>query len=53
MPLLEKAAQVLHDRHDGGSVDDAALKSALLQVGLDPDERRVRALARLRKLREG
>jgi hypothetical protein len=44
---------VLHDRHDGVSVDYAALKSALLQVGLDPDERRVHALARLRRLREG
>jgi hypothetical protein len=53
MPLLEKAAQVLHDRYDGADVDDAALKSALLQVGLDPDERRVHALARLRELRAG
>jgi hypothetical protein len=48
MPLLEKAAQVLHDRYDGADLDDAALK-----VGLDPDERRVHALARLRELREG
>jgi hypothetical protein len=53
LPLLEEAAQVLHDRHDGSVVDEAALKSALLQVGLDPDERRAHALARLRELREG
>ena len=53
MPLLEKALQVLHDRSVDGDADDTAMKSALMEVGLTPDERRVHALARLRDLREG
>ena len=50
MPLLEKALQVLRKRDSDHH--DAALKAALMEVGLEPDERRVRALARLRDLRE-
>ena len=50
MPLLEQALTVLRERQDGAG-DDAAMKAALLEVGLDPDERRVHALARLRDLR--
>jgi hypothetical protein len=50
MPLLEQALTVLRKRQDGTG-DDAAMKAALLEVGLDPDERRVHALARLRDLR--
>jgi hypothetical protein len=50
MPLLERALAVLRERQDGTG-DGAAMKAALLEVGLDPDERRVHALARLRELR--
>ena len=32
--------------------DVAAMRAALSEVGLDPDERRVHALARLRELSE-
>jgi hypothetical protein len=49
MPLLERALGLLHQR--GRSGDTAAMRSALLEVGLEPDERRVRALERLRDLR--
>ena len=52
MPLLEKALTVLRDR-DAGTRRPPAMRAALRQVGLEPDERRVRALARLRELREG
>jgi hypothetical protein len=51
MPLLEKALQVLRNRE--ADHDEAAVKAALMEVGLQPDQRRVRALARLRDLREG
>jgi hypothetical protein len=51
MPLLEQALTVLRKRQDGTG-DGAAMKAALLEVGLDPDERRVHALARLRDLRD-
>jgi hypothetical protein len=50
MPLLEKALAVLRERQDDTG-DRAAMKAALVEVGLDPDERRVRALTRLRDLR--
>ena len=50
MPLLEKALQVLRDRD--AEHDESAMRAALTEVGLEPDERRVRALARLRELRE-
>lgn len=52
MPLLEKALTVLRE-HQDGTGNGAAMKAALLQVGLEPDERRVHALERLRSLREG
>jgi hypothetical protein len=50
MPLLERALRLLHQ--GGRSGDTAAMRSALLEVGLEPDERRVRALERLRDVRE-
>lgn len=49
MPQLERALGLLHQ--GGRSGDTAAMRSALLEVGLEPDERRVRALERLRDLR--
>ena len=52
MPLLQKALTVLRE-HQDGTGDDAAMRAALLQVGLEPDERRVHALERLRELSEG
>ena len=52
MPLLEQALTVLRERQDGTG-DGAAMKAALLEVGLDPDERRLQALTRLRDLRAG
>jgi len=52
MPLLQKALTVLRERQDGTG-DTAAMRAALLQVGLEPDERRVHALERLRELSEG
>ena len=51
MPLLERALGLLSN--GGRSGDRAAMRSALLEVGLEPDERRVRTLERLRDLREG
>ena len=53
MPLLDRALKVLHDRNVGGGADETAMRSALTEVGLAPDERRVHALARLRDLRGG
>lgn len=52
MPLLEQALTVLREGQDGTG-DGAAMRAALLEVGLDPDERRLQALTRLRDLRAG
>jgi hypothetical protein len=50
IPLLERALGLLNQ--GGRSSDTAAMRSALLEVGLEPDDRRVQALERLRDLRE-
>ena len=52
MPLLERAMALMRDQHVVNG-DEKAMRSALEAVGLDPDERRLRALARLRTLRKG
>jgi hypothetical protein len=46
MPQLERALAAL-----GDGDDEPALRRALEGVGLEPDDRRLRALARLRDLR--
>ena len=46
IPQLEAALQAL-----GDGCDEPALRRALEQVGLEPDARRLHALARLRELR--
>jgi hypothetical protein len=46
LPLLEQALGAL-----GPEADEPALRRALRDVGLEPDDRRVHALARLRELR--
>jgi hypothetical protein len=48
IPRLEQALAEL-----GGDDDEPALRRALEHVGLEPDERRMHALARLRALRRG
>ena len=48
LPLLDRAAQAL-----GEASDEASMRRALQSVGLEPDERRLRALTRLRELRRG
>jgi hypothetical protein len=49
LPTLERALATLDAVE--GIVDVAALRKALEAVGLEPDDRRVEALARLRELR--
>lgn len=50
MPQLERALTALEQRRaDAGDAD--ALTAALEEVGLDPDDERMRALTRLRDLR--
>jgi hypothetical protein len=45
VPLLERALALL-----GDSEGASEMRSALEAVGLEPDDRRLRALARLREL---
>ena len=49
LPTLEQALAIL-DSSDGNA-DVAALRKALEAVGLEPDDRRLKALSRLRELR--
>jgi hypothetical protein len=46
IPLLEQALAAL-----GPEADEPVLRDALRDVGLEPDDRRMHALARLRELR--
>jgi hypothetical protein len=52
LPRLEKALDLLAsasgERHDVADVE--AMRSALAAVGLEPDEKRLKALARLKEL---
>jgi hypothetical protein len=53
LPRLEKALNLLKasasgERHDVADVE--AMRSALAAVGLEPDEKRLKALARLKEL---
>jgi hypothetical protein len=50
LPKLEQALAVLEEG-SAGNGDLTALRHALEAVGLEPDDRRVRALTRLRELR--
>jgi hypothetical protein len=52
MPLLERAIAIRRDQ-PAGRGSEAAMRKALEAVGLAPDERRLRALARLQELRNG
>jgi hypothetical protein len=49
IPRLELALVELREHPSGD--DEAALRIALERAGLEPDERRIKALARLRDLR--
>ncbi len=49
IPRLELALVALREHPDGD--EPTALRRALESAGLEPDERRMRALARLRELR--
>jgi hypothetical protein len=50
LPQLERALSALPP--ESADRDVASLRAALQSVGLEPDDRRVRALSRLRELRE-
>jgi hypothetical protein len=52
MPLLERAIALMREQRVVNG-DEKGMRAALKAVGLDPDERRLRALARLRALRNG
>ena len=52
MPLLERALALLREQHVAKG-DETGMRAALQAVGLDPDEHRLRALARLQELRGG
>ena len=49
LPRLERALKALTARD--ATSDEAAMQAALRDVGLEPDEDRLRALARLNRMR--